>query len=727
MIKLSNVNKYYNKSKSNEIHVLNNVSLDLPEKGLIALLGKSGCGKTTLLNAMSGLDNTNNGLIEVDGTTFKSYNAKKWDKVRSSKIGYVFQNYYLFNEKSVFENLEMALNLAGLYDKKEIDERITYALSLVGLEKYKKRKPSTLSGGQQQRVGIARAIVKSPSVIIADEPTGNLDSKNTFEIMDTLKSISKYCLVVLVTHEYKIAEFFADRIIKMSDGKIIDDTSVASELSLDVRERNHIYLKDLQASKGELFGTNIEYFYKDKPLSGVEIKLIELDGRIYLKASSADTPITLLDEKSETKLLDESYKAKSNIEHRNVNIDRNILGTMKTAKGNAIKTSVALRNAFKRYFSIKAKKKFFGHLILAASAFLFVLALAFGANTFIFDKSTYEKDTRILKVFQTTTNTTLGEAKTLIGTKGIEAVLLINAFIYVEPIAYELSEDYYSSNTIGGNIIEDDFYPYSLIKGSPKLIEGNKATPSEKEAVIDIKTANQAIQRMKLEGINQIDFLIGEKVRYSGSGGDQDFTIVGIVDSGVSGIWIDTESYETLLASASSDRSFALLSSNKALTKKAFDGHIIDEYEMALKEFEMIKKILGYTTGIITIVVAFIVISATRRNAKAGFIDRVKDIGTYRCIGASKMDVSKEFIFENILTTTMSSFIGFVLGSYFVKLLASIMFSLTGTNLIGLYYPIWLMLLTVIFIYAINVFISVTKINKLMLSTPAQIMTKYDI
>lgn len=188
MIAIKNVNKYFNKRKSNEIHVINNTSLEFPANGLVCLLGASGSGKTTLLNVVGGLDKIDNGEIIFKDYSIKKYKSSQWDFIRNRHFGYIFQNYILLPDLTVYQNLELVLKILNL-DKDEIDQRIEYALDAVGMLKFKKRKPTQLSGGQQQRIAIARALVKSPDVVIADEPTGNLDERNTTQIMSIIKKI----------------------------------------------------------------------------------------------------------------------------------------------------------------------------------------------------------------------------------------------------------------------------------------------------------------------------------------------------------------------------------------------------------------------------------------------------------------------------------------------------------------------------------------------------------
>ena len=191
MIKLEKVNKYFYRHKKNEIHVIDNTSIELNKNGLVSLLGPSGCGKTTLLNVIGGLDKVNKGKIYVDGKKITNRSVSKVDKIRNLNIGYIFQDYNLIENMTVYDNVALSLRINGIKNSEEIKKRVTYVLEKVDMYKYRNRLASMLSGGQRQRVGIARAIVKDPKIIIADEPTGNLDSKNTIEVMNIIKAISK--------------------------------------------------------------------------------------------------------------------------------------------------------------------------------------------------------------------------------------------------------------------------------------------------------------------------------------------------------------------------------------------------------------------------------------------------------------------------------------------------------------------------------------------------------
>jgi len=314
MVKLEKVNKFFNKRKQNEIHVINNTSLEMENSGLVALLGPSGCGKTTLLNVIGGLDKVNSGHVFINGQKLTGRRSGKTDQIRNMNIGYIFQNYNLVENMTVFDNVAIALKMVGVTDEKEIEEKVNYVLEKVGMYRYRNRYADMLSGGERQRVGIARAIVKNPPIVIADEPTGNLDSKNTLEIMNIIKAISVDKLVILVTHEEELADFYASRIIKISDGSIISDKMNGNSEDLDYRVDNKIYLRDIKDHKRLKTGNYNIDFYNDSN-SPVAIDIVVKSGNIYIKTKNNKDRLEIIDENSGIELVDEHYKqiSKENI------------------------------------------------------------------------------------------------------------------------------------------------------------------------------------------------------------------------------------------------------------------------------------------------------------------------------------------------------------------------------------------------------------------------------
>ena len=307
MLRLEHVNKYFNKNRKNEIHVINDTTLEMGNKGLVALLGPSGCGKTTLLNVIGGLDKVNRGKVYVNGQRITGRTSHKIDKIRNLNIGYIFQNYNLVDNMTVFDNVAIALKMVGVKDKKEIAEKVNYVLEKVGMYRYRNRYADMLSGGERQRVGIARAIVKNPAVVIADEPTGNLDSKNTLEVMNIIKSISEEKLVILVTHEEELAQFYASRIIRLLDGRVISDEENRNSEGLDYRIENKIYLKDIPEHKRintEKYSIDL-YNASD---SDIRLDIVVKNRNIYIRAKSPEDRLEIIDENSSLELVDDHYR-----------------------------------------------------------------------------------------------------------------------------------------------------------------------------------------------------------------------------------------------------------------------------------------------------------------------------------------------------------------------------------------------------------------------------------
>ena len=222
MLKLIEITKEY-KTEEESVLALHGVSIEFRKSEFVSVLGPSGCGKTTLLNIIGGLDRYTSGDIQVDGISTKEYRDEDWDTYRNRRIGFVFQSYNLIPHMSVLKNVQLSLTLAGI-SKEEGRERAMEALRKVGLEKQAKKKPNQMSGGQMQRVAIARALVNNPDIILADEPTGALDSESGVQVMELLKEVAADRLVIMVTHNGQLAEEYSTRIINLKDGEVVGDT-----------------------------------------------------------------------------------------------------------------------------------------------------------------------------------------------------------------------------------------------------------------------------------------------------------------------------------------------------------------------------------------------------------------------------------------------------------------------------------------------------------------------
>lgn len=223
MLRLVDVKKIYS-AGGIDVQALKGISISFREREFVSILGPSGCGKTTTLNIIGGLDHATEGDLIIDGVSTKEYNDRDWDTYRNHRVGFIFQSYNLIPHQTVIENVALALSISGI-SKKEREEKAKAALDRVGLGGLYKKKPNQLSGGQMQRVAIARALVNNPEILLADEPTGALDSVTSIQIMDLIKEISKDCLVIMVTHNPDLAKQYSNRIIELLDGEIKSDSN----------------------------------------------------------------------------------------------------------------------------------------------------------------------------------------------------------------------------------------------------------------------------------------------------------------------------------------------------------------------------------------------------------------------------------------------------------------------------------------------------------------------
>lgn len=279
MIIIKDLVKIYRAKKASRHKALDNINLTLPDKGLVFVLGKSGSGKSTLLNLIGGLDDITSGTIEVDGNNLSKFKEKEYCNYRNNHIGFIFQDYHLIEEMTVLENIALSLNLKRIEDLSLISK----ALEKVGLAGYEARYPSELSGGERQRVAIARAVVKEPHIILADEPTGNLDDVTATSIVELLKEISKNCLILIVSHNTFDTYKYADRIIKLSYGKIISDESRNKDYFDEVKyiDNNMYYPMDKTLTKENINELN----ERIKTNSIKEVKYIEDK---YLETTNID-------------------------------------------------------------------------------------------------------------------------------------------------------------------------------------------------------------------------------------------------------------------------------------------------------------------------------------------------------------------------------------------------------------------------------------------------------
>ncbi len=279
MLEIKNVSKTYRPKKGVPVTALNDVSLAFEDTGMVFILGKSGSGKSTLLNVLGGLDQADSGEFIIKGKSSKDFSQSDFDSYRNTFIGFIFQEYNILPEFTVAQNIALAMELQG---KKATNEALNDILEQVDLANYGNRKPNELSGGQKQRVAIARALIKNPEMIMADEPTGALDSNTGKQVFDTLKKLSKTKLVLIVSHDRDFAELYADRIIELKDGVIISDVS------------KNVIPPESKSEGVSVVDGKLLHIKKGYRLTEKDLKIIN----DYISSAQADTLISIDEEKN---------------------------------------------------------------------------------------------------------------------------------------------------------------------------------------------------------------------------------------------------------------------------------------------------------------------------------------------------------------------------------------------------------------------------------------------
>ena len=814
MISLKNLNKYYNKGRSNQIHVINDTSINFPKSGLVALTGPSGCGKTTLLNVIGGLDSFYSGEITFNNQTIKRYNPMQWDMLRNEKVGYIFQNYNLVLSKTVYENIELALNMAGLYSKEEVEERVNYVLESVGMYNYRKRNVRALSGGQQQRVAIARALAKDPDVVLADEPTGNLDANNTFEIMSIIKKISETRLVILVTHERGLVDFYADRIIEISDGKVNNDYENAGGAGFDHVDERNIYLKDLNLDES-LKESGIDYYYDHEKDETLNVKLIEYKGNLYVKVKSK-RKIKFIDETSEIRLVDDHYKKREATDISEYDFDLSQFKKIESLKEKKsfIKWSTTIKAGFNRVFS---RKKFVSKLFLLGyfiiSAILVFQLATFGSVTAVDEKNFVTTPRDLMSIQPFKYNIQYEEINEILTTvEGIE----LSPYTSVPRMMFEYYDFYQGRARVNINA-----YPVKLSYYQDVTVSYGELPDTNYEIAIDEWIAESLLKEKRLLDLNisGIEDLIGSEIRQEQNYEYQtlNFKIVGIVktespivilvDEAIFAFHYDWNSepmltyglvegrieivegrmiqnaHEMLVPEnypytigevvpfgslyydemtvvgkyAPADNEYAYEGSLFVISNEEYEEVVkhsfyngyyydfllfyTDDPEQAIEDFDdlgyelfnsyeqqlaihseaIMEMNANKISQVVVIVIGIIVYIFFMM--RSSMLNRIKEIGVYRAIGATKRDIYKIFFSEIITFTTIGSLTSYLFMTYIVNELQ---------NQIGdfariFYFPIHLFLAGIIGIYLLNIIFGMLPIFTLLRKTPAEITAKFDI
>ena len=534
MISVKNLHKYFNKGKQNENHVINGVSLELPDKGMVAIFGKSGCGKTTLLNVIGGLDGFAAGSLTIDGKSIR----KNTDDVRNAYIGYIFQNYNLNKQESCFENVADALRLCGMTDPDEIEARVDAALANVGLSKYRLRTPDTLSGGQQQRVAIARAIVKNPRIILADEPTGNLDEANTVMIMDLLKAISKDHLVLLVTHEANLVDYYCDTVIELSDGRVVGVKNNSAANGFSARDKNDIYLGELERTEIKSENAEVE-FYGETPEVPVRLKIINSGGKLYVQIGTQR--VHIIDESSEVKLREGVYEEKAK-QHAVDSIDMSRLTPVNGKRfGRLFTLSSSIKSGYVANFKNRKKgKKLLTACMCLFSAVIVFMGAIFGTaiDDIINVQSSYNHN-----VFYVYTPSGEVSQRLNAAVGGADSAIDFARLTYGSPrgdskVVFRAgSFETFTDMLLESGIETNAVYLSHSMAQDKALLAGKRDGLTESDALISRKVAEGLLEKSTLGYIEDISDLIG-LVSANPIGGSP-LRIAGVVDSDETAVYVD--------------------------------------------------------------------------------------------------------------------------------------------------------------------------------------------
>ena len=537
MLQLKNVVKTYN-TKAGVVNALDGVSLTFPSKGMVFVLGKSGSGKTTMLNVIGGLDGIDGGEILIQDKQFSTFTAKEYDSYRNTFIGFVFQEYNLLSEYTVEYNIKIAMELQGRpVDEEECDR----LLREMEIEDLKNRKPSELSGGQRQRVAIARALVKQPRIIMADEPTGALDSVTGTQVFDMLKKLSKEKLVIVVSHDEEFAEKYADRIIRLVDGQVVEDVSFSeTELMGNVREsENSLIVRE---------GSDLSEEEKNAVAKAIkERKKIEITEKIGFRNKKATGKITL-EQEDPVALRESKMKWRSSaylgLKSLGVKPFRLVLTVLLSA------LAFAVFGLFDTVANLNAAKILKNHLTQSLSSTMVAEA------DYIINYEEEESEKYDLKVSQGAlddlSKETRGTVKGILGHEMDVGTFNIMDQIPISEILSSkvvLGSEYYSKYVNG--FIEFDSktelkedgtfrdFDYKLVEGTyPELVyeNGKVKASSLKQVAISTYLADSLIFFLDGQPLN--DKVISKRSDLLGMSinlfylGEVEYTIVGIVDCG---------------------------------------------------------------------------------------------------------------------------------------------------------------------------------------------------
>ena len=690
MIFANNLRKNYG-----TLEVINDTTLKLSKKGMVAFLGESGSGKTTLVNVLGGLDSYKSGSISYDDTKFLKYQMDKVDTYRRNHFGYIFQNYNILEDKTVSENLLLALHIIGIYDEKECEKRIKNALEAVGLYKFRKKLAGALSGGQMQRVSIARALVKHNDVIIADEPTGNLDSDSTRQIIRILKKLSINSLIILVTHDISLANTYADYIYHIKDGKISDYKE--NNLKDNEKEDNFTYddsfyepiIKKDRAKFGLLLKEEFCNFFKDKVKGKIFKFAFFLIGIIFMVINvlvTTNNPNKINDIAARNDVYTlkiSSFQTKENIYSELARVydlgyiddiySNNQSGSLKIKMG--VSTSIKLD-----YSNVYNQTLIKDSLIIGKRPENTNEVVITSKMADELTKSKYYRsyDEIIgLKLFLN--ESIVGIAKN------------DQAYIYKLNQTYNSANYYYNSGIYNFEIYDDSLQ-----------IEGNKP-----KSLNDIVVSSQFLINKGLKVGQTLNN--GDKI--CGSFDNRKEIVYGLSDR----IFIQSIESEEV------DCTINDLTRLKGYQTFEVTNKYENIYENNLDNYNQ-SKYINLTIEIILIIICAIYLIFTM---KSKMLHDIYEIGVRRELGQKRISIILNYILKSFVTLTLTIIIGYIL-STLIYIFIALRVNSFGGNIPVLYNSLSTYLIILI-IYVMGIIFGIIPVLLLLKHTPAEIVKKYDI
>ncbi len=593
MIKLEHVTKYYNKNKINQFAVCKDISLTFENTGLVVVLGPSGSGKTTLLNVISGMDKFDKGRLIFDDVIFDRYSHKKWDSIRKHKIGYVYQNYYLLKELSVYKNIEPILRMQGMTDEFAIRERATSLINAVAMGSYADRLVKQLSGGQQQRVAFARALANNPEVILADEPTGNLDSKTTIELMEVIKEISKTRLIIMVTHEQALCDYYADRIIEIENGTIVKDFPNDQTHRLEFIQEHIINLRDFKKTELHTEQLNVSRYNNEAEHEALDIDLIERNQTLYVKVKS-DTlkRIKYIDSESEI-IIQEGPQDKFKKENPFILDDIYSADTRKTEQ-NVFSWRDIFRYAFRKLSVFHGGGKML-YLVLMFVGVIVGICVGVVGEIYHVEEPYSIINKNYIEI--SVNRMPYADIMAIEDVPGVDQLMLVN-----EPFMFSLSTsnfyEVHNSINISAQPVDIRFFnPESLILGS---------IPEGYEIIIDKSVADEIIYNHAERGVLSYDDVLECKFKLRTSGTDTSlsedsalyFNISGISDDNSKTVWMKEELMYSLVTPYLID--YQILGDNFQIVSGTLpdsSGYIMLNENYPTVKAGSIPFNVGFTTG----------------------------------------------------------------------------------------------------------------------------------